>query len=254
VFPTSPTSTSATISATTAVTTSVTILAGDVLEAHVTVSAGTDTGMSLSATANGVTADGSTAAVHSNGQTAGFEQVFYWLTPSAGTYNVVATLTGGTPDAMGQKCYAIDGSNNSAPTNSTFAPSGTGNNTAASITSPTMPAGSVGISHFCAGSSFSSTGQTTRLNDSIGGASGATAMAGASTAGAGSTVSFTATISIADWYAAIVTVWAQAGGALDSGPNYAGAASDLGGGSGSWTNPTNAQGAADTTYAVWTSP
>jgi hypothetical protein len=40
----------------------------------------------------------------------------------------------------------------------------------------------------------------------------------------------------------------------DSGPNYAGAASDLGGGSGSWTNPTNADGAPDTTYAVWTAP
>jgi hypothetical protein len=40
----------------------------------------------------------------------------------------------------------------------------------------------------------------------------------------------------------------------DSGPNYAGAASDLGGGSGSWVNPTNAQGAADTTYAIWTAP
>jgi hypothetical protein len=47
---------------------------------------------------------------------------------------------------------------------------------------------------------------------------------------------------------------ASAGGAADSGPNYAGTAADMGGGSGSWTNPTNAQGAADTTYAVWTSP
>lgn len=39
-----------------------------------------------------------------------------------------------------------------------------------------------------------------------------------------------------------------------SGPNYAGAASDLGGGSGSWTSPTNADGAPDSTYASWAVP
>lgn len=38
----------------------------------------------------------------------------------------------------------------------------------------------------------------------------------------------------------------------DSSPGYAGSASDLGGGSGSWVNPTNADGAPDATYAVWT--
>jgi hypothetical protein len=52
----------------------------------------------------------------------------------------------------------------------------------------------------------------------------------------------------------IVEIKGLTSAAQDSGPNYAGAAADMGGGSGSWTNPTNAQGAADTTYAVWTSP
>jgi hypothetical protein len=208
-----PAGTVATTSSTTSVTTSVTVVSGDVLECHVTVSAGTDTGMTVAATANGVASSGASSAIHSNGQTAGFERVFYWLTPSAGTYNVVSTVSGGTPDAVGQKIYAISGADPSAPSITTFAPSGTGNNTAASVTSATMPTGSVGISHFCAGSNFSSTGQTNRLLDAIGGSSGATAVAGASAAGAGSTTTFTATISAGDWYAAIATVWVQTGGA-----------------------------------------
>lgn len=249
-----PSGTTATTTGTASITTSVTVVAGDALEAHVVLNEDPDGAFSLSATANGVAADGSSVAVHSNGQAAGFERVFYWLNPSAGTYNVVATVSGGTPAALGQKCYAIAGSDNAAPAISTFAPSGTGTTTAATITSPTMPTGSIGISHFCAGSSFSSTGQTTQLNATISAVFAAGNLCGASAAGSGSTVDFTATISAADWYAAIVTVWAPAGGAADSGPNYAGAASDLGGGSGSWTNPTNAQGAADSTYATWTSP
>jgi hypothetical protein len=44
------------------------------------------------------------------------------------------------------------------------------------------------------------------------------------------------------------------GGGTDSGPNYAGTATDLGGGSGSWTNPTYAQGGDDASYATWAVP
>ena len=39
-----------------------------------------------------------------------------------------------------------------------------------------------------------------------------------------------------------------------SGPNYAGTATDLGGGSGSWSNVSNATGAPDTSDASWTAP
>jgi hypothetical protein len=39
-----------------------------------------------------------------------------------------------------------------------------------------------------------------------------------------------------------------------SGVNYAGAAAGLSGGVGSWTNPTNADGAPDSAYATWTAP
>ena len=39
-----------------------------------------------------------------------------------------------------------------------------------------------------------------------------------------------------------------------SGPRYATAAADLGGGGGAWTSPTNAQGTADATYATWAVP
>ena len=50
----------------------------------------------------------------------------------------------------------------------------------------------------------------------------------------------------------IIAIEAKASGGTDSGPNYAGAASDLGGGSFAWTNPTNADGAPDSTYATAT--
>lgn len=43
-------------------------------------------------------------------------------------------------------------------------------------------------------------------------------------------------------------------GGSTSGPNYAGSAADLGGGSGSWSNVANAQGGDDATYATWAVP
>lgn len=45
-----------------------------------------------------------------------------------------------------------------------------------------------------------------------------------------------------------------AGPVLISGPNYAGSAADLGGGSGSWANAGNADNAPDSTWATWTAP
>lgn len=42
--------------------------------------------------------------------------------------------------------------------------------------------------------------------------------------------------------------------AVLSGPNFAGSASVLAGGSGSWANPSNATGGDDGTYTVWTVP
>ncbi len=44
------------------------------------------------------------------------------------------------------------------------------------------------------------------------------------------------------------------GGGETSGPNYAGSAADLGGGSGSWVNVANAQGSDNGTYATWAVP
>ena len=74
------------------------------------------------------------------------------------------------------------------------------------------------------------------------------------TVAATTAVTGTWTGSVASTYICSVATFKLSSTAADSGPNYAGTASDMGGGSGSWTNPTNAQGAADTTYAVWTSP
>jgi hypothetical protein len=188
-------------------------VSGDVLVCHLVLDASNDTGMTASATANSIAADGSTSAIHANNQTAGYARVFWWLAPASGTYNVVTTISGGTPGGIAQKVFAIAGSNNSTPTTATFAPAGTGTTTAMSITSPSIPSGGIGLTLFGSGSVASSTGQT-QLN--IAGVASSTSacgfMAESSTAGAGSTVNFTGTIGSADWYAAISVVFAQAGG------------------------------------------
>jgi hypothetical protein len=162
-------------------TQSVTVVAGDLLIAHVEVSTNTDTGMTVAGTANGVANDGGSAHVHSNGQTAGFERFIHWRAPASGTYNVVATVSGGTPDAVGLKVYAIAGSDNSDPTYT----SATGSGTALSVTSPTIASGGLGLAAFCSGSNLSGTGQTNELLDvsAPGGSSGANTMAGSSVAG-----------------------------------------------------------------------
>lgn len=191
----------------TTVTQSVTVVAGDVLEAHASCDIGTDTAVNLSATANGVAADGSSIEVHSNGQTAGFSQVFYWLAPASGTYNVVVTATGGTPLTMGLKVRALSGTDNAtAPTITTFNFTDTTTRTTLSITtSDVVPAGSLALSHFCAGSSITTTNQTSEY---AGGTANQAAgfIAGSSAAGAGSTIQFTGSMA-ADWYGAITTVW-----------------------------------------------
>jgi len=46
--------------------------------------------------------------------------------------------------------------------------------------------------------------------------------------------------------------WGGSTGPQNAGPNYGGSATGLAGGSGTWTNPTNADGPGDGSYAVWT--
>jgi hypothetical protein len=198
---------------TTSVTTSVTVVAGDMLICNAEVSQAGDAGFSIASTANGVTPDDVTALIHSNGQTDGFIRCSVWRAPASGTYNVVSTVTGGTPGACGHKIFALSGTGNGAPAITTFAPSGTGTTTAASCTtSGVVASGDLGVCFFGSGSNFSSTGQTNELLDAIGGSSAATACAAASQAGSGSAVTFTATISAADWYAAIAVVASASGG------------------------------------------
>lgn len=197
---------------TTSATTSLTVVAGDVLVCHLILDAGSDTGMSASVTANSVSPDGSTAAIHTNGQTAGFTQAFYWVAPAAGTYNGVVSISGGTPGGIATKWFAIAGSNGSAPVTSTFAPSGAGTTASCSITSGTIQTNGIGLAMFGGGTGFSSTGQTTLNLAGVTSSSAACGdMAESSQAGAGSTVTFTATMGGADWYAAIAMVFAPAG-------------------------------------------
>jgi hypothetical protein len=52
----------------------------------------------------------------------------------------------------------------------------------------------------------------------------------------------------------ILVAFKLASTGTDTSPAWATSASDLGGGSGSWVNPGNADGAPDSSYATWTAP
>ena len=65
------------------------------------------------------------------------------------------------------------------------------------------------------------------------------------------TVTWTQT---ADYYGAITVELLAAAAGSESGPNYAGTGTDLGGGSGTWANPGYAAGTGTGTFASWTAP
>lgn len=197
-------------------TTSVAIVAGDVLEVHVTWdTSGSDAGVTLSCkldpAGSNLSPDGQSAIVHSNGQTAGFEQVFYFKNPPVGTFTVTTTASASSTDIQ-QKCRLFAGTDNGTPTITTFAPSGTGTSTAVTITSPSVSGGIVSFSH-TGGTAFSSTSATNNSLANNGGAGAAQSLAGSTAAGTGSNVIGTGTMSGADWSASIALSWAPAGGA-----------------------------------------
>ena len=199
-----------TMSGNTITTTNVVVASGDSLLVHVTLDAGSDVGMALQCAANSVDADRSWI-VHSNGNTVGFEMFFSWDTPPTGTYSVVTRFTSGAggQNGMGQKVHVIHGSDQSAPTAATPT---SGSGTTASITSPSVPTNGLAVTGFIAGSSFSSTNQTTDCNAANGGTAAGGFQAGAISTSAGAQ-SFTASISGTDWWGALSVVYSPAAGA-----------------------------------------
>lgn len=68
---------------------------------------------------------------------------------------------------------------------------------------------------------------------------------------AGGVATFPVWADPADGRAGIMVLVREGTGGTNTSPAYAGAAADLGGGTGSWTSPANADGAPDSTYATW---
>lgn len=214
-----------TAAATTTITTSVTLTTGDDLVASCTWDGSPDTGVTLSAkldpTGANLSPDGSSVIVHSNANTVGFEQVFWWLNASlsaaglltGAAKNLTTTASAGA-NAMVQKAYAITGSSHSAPTVVTAS----GNSTTASVTTGTVATGDLAIGYFVGGTAYSSTNNTNLLLQAgVTGQAGWTA-AGNSAAGAGSAITLTGTMGGADFWGAISTVWV-AGGAVAADPS-----------------------------------
>jgi hypothetical protein len=207
------------VAASTTITTSVTLLTGDDLELHTGYDKASDAGVTLAAKLDpagaNLSPDGSSIIVHANGATVGFEQVFWWLNASlsaagllgAGAKNVTVTAST-SADSMEQKAYALTGADHNAPTVTTA----TGSSGTAAVTSASCPTGGLAIGHFVGGSTFTATNNTTTVLQSGTTGNAGWNIAGNTAAGTGTTISLTGTLP-ADFWAAIATVWLQAGSA-----------------------------------------
>lgn len=81
--------------------------ANRLLVVDVAVGASGDTGITLGVTFNGVPMT-SVAKVHSNNSNQGYVERFQLVAPATGTFNVVVTVTGGTPDLEGGSVSCSD--------------------------------------------------------------------------------------------------------------------------------------------------
>jgi uncharacterized protein DUF4038/collagenase-like protein with putative collagen-binding domain len=187
-------------SATSPLTFNVTCNAGDtVLLAGVSCDAATDTGMTLSATYNGV-AMTSLAVRHSNDQTAGFLQVWQLDNPPTGSpHNVVVTETGGS----GLGGLNGGGISCSGSVSVSAAQTAAGSGTAPALAFTGSSAGNVVVAFATCGSAMTPSGSfTSRFNDNAGTGQAAAGYAAGSTIAGGGTVTASWT-SASDWWAVI---------------------------------------------------
>jgi hypothetical protein len=240
---------------------------GTVLLAACALDAGSDGAFSMSATYNAV-AMTSLSVVHSGGLSAGFLQVWGIIAAAGAAHNVVVTAAGGTPSGLSGGSLSFTGAGQSIA--AAFGTPATGTGNPASTVTATMASTTSGniIGGFaCSGSSFSSatSPSTSRFIGGSGFSAAAGQSAGATSPSTGSPVTMAWTLGGSDAFAEImIEVLAAASGAnppaglatgtgtalnaaiqtsnVNVGPNYAGAAADLGGVYGSWATPQYATG------------
>jgi hypothetical protein len=213
----------------------------------VTLDEATDGGYSMTAKYNTVLMT-SLAVVHTGATNQGFLQVWGMASPPTGSaLAVLITVSGGTATDLDGGSLSFTGAGPlSAPQ------SATGNSGTQSLSfTPTVSGNMVAAFTGC-GSALTPSGSfTSQFNGGTAAGAGAGWVAGSTLASTGSAMTPSWTSASDFW--AVIAVEVQAGG-TDSSPGYATSAADLGGGSGSWVNPGNADNAPDSSYAVWTSP
>lgn len=154
-----------------------------------------DTGVTLSATYNGV-AMTSVGVVHSNGSTSGFVQMFRLINPPTGANTVVVTASGGTPEDLIGGSESFTGVHQTTPLGTPATASGSTGNPTVNVTGTTT--GNMVADAVCNGNTLTASTKTQRWlkNVNTGTAAG---NAASSTAAAGGTVAmgYTAT---ADWW------------------------------------------------------
>lgn len=188
---------------------------------------------------NNVTASGTISLYGLTGQGAGAKTVSFTFTS--------APSGGGSPIAIGNSISFTGASAFGAPAKNY------GSSAAVAVTLTGTAAGNMGFAAECHGTNgtISWTAGTQRFNDEVNASSGAGNLSGATLPGGGD-LAFAETIPNDNW--GVIAVEAQVAAGQESGPNYAGAAADLGGGSGSWADTGNATGSGTGTVATWTAP
>jgi hypothetical protein len=209
-----PSSSGQTANGTNSISWSHTVASGGVLLVGVALGIGNDAGNTMAATFNGVSGT-SLGIFHSGATTAGYVQVWGWLTPTTGsaqTVSVTATagaggtalsLTGGSISFTGAGSFGTVTTANT-PTNTTTATATTSGSASTSLLAGFIGDGS--------GTTSATSPSTSRIidNDLLSSACGNFALA--TSPGTGSAVTMAWTISADDFAEIIVEVVASAGG------------------------------------------
>lgn len=170
---------------------------------------------------------------------------------NGGSARTVQTTTTLSSNTMGLKVFVLTGADNTNPVDNQFGGTGIG-------ADPYSPNFTINSSNcfMCAGAvDWNGTGPPTST-DTYENASTNGTLSGIVTRKA--TLVNAGTVAL-NFNAVSTPLWSWAGisiktASVTSGPNYAGAASGLAGGSGSWTSPSAATGAPDSVGTVWTAP
>ena len=195
---------------------------------------------------------GSANYKHSNGQTAGWLAVFKLVNATAGTASITAALSASSLWEAGSLSFSGADTVSGIGTPQ----SGVGASATPALAFTPNTSGNL-IAAFMVNGQFISSAtspSTSRFIRNAGGSAAGGNIAGSTAPATGSSVSMAWAVT-ADWYGIVAAEVLPVGASgTDTSPAYAATATDLGGGTGSWTSPANAQGSADTSTATWTAP